>query len=186
MKKSRSKEIRKLFLQLMALMLRVDSLLLDVWARNKGCLTLDEWNEADHPRNPDGTFGNGGGKISTAKTLNDKICIEADRELHERNLLHDSEKLLPSEPIKITDYSSHAKDQIKKRNVTKEEVQSFVNNAFCMVQQSVDKFNFISDDGCSVVIKSGRVVTVIPKSYYDEEMLEKIEVVKKWMQKKTT
>jgi hypothetical protein len=53
-----------------------------------------------------------------------------------------------------------------------------------MIQQSKDKFEFITEDGTTVAIDSGRLVTVMRKEDYDEPMKKKVEVILSWTKKK--
>ena len=112
------------------------------------------------------------------------IYSRIETELREKGLLNPSEYVMPPKSIDIREASEHAKDRLKKRNITMEDAQHYVDSAMVMIQQSKDKFNFIAEDGCSYVLESGRLVSVISKADYDSFMKQKVEVIESWLKKK--
>ena len=145
----------------------------------------NEFQESDHPRAPDGKFGSGGAKNSGEEAgKSSKIYSRIEGELRGKGLLNSSEQVMSPKPINISGASDHAKDALKKRHITMEDAQHYVDSAMVMIQQSKDKFNFVAEDGCSYVLESGRLVSVISKADYDPLMRQKIEVIESWLKKK--
>lgn len=146
------------------------------------------WNESEHPRRDDGKFGNGSGE-SNKSTGNhsDKNGImykNIDSELKSLGLLHDSECVMEPKYIKVEAISIHAEQRLKSRGISREIAQKYIDESMAMIQQSKDKYNFIAKDGSSIVLESGRLISVIPKEYFDPEMARKVEVIEKWIKKK--
>lgn len=152
-------------------------------------LTEDaDFAESDHPRDDDGKFSSSGGENTKEELKNSsenaKIYSEVGNELRQKGLLNKSETLMQPKPIQITEMAVHAKDRLKERGITVSEAQEYVDTALVMIKQSNDKYNFIAKDGCSYVLESGRLISVVPKEYFDKNMLEKVKVIEKWLKKK--
>jgi len=153
-------------------------------------LTTDaDFKEEDHPRDKDGKFS-GGSKGNSSKNDSNE-CSESsiiysgiEHELKEKQLLNPSECVMEPKPVKIKAASRHAEERLKQRGITLADAQHYVDTAMVMIQQSPDKFNYVAKDGCSYVLESGRLVSVIPKANYDPEMRQKVEVIESWLKKK--
>lgn len=155
---------------------------------------LDEKVDANGYHHDDlGLFtGDGGGGTKSSKNNlksswdDGNIYKNIDDDLHKAGLLNDSEKVRSPIPIKIKRPTpgSHGYKRLADRGVTLEQAQSYVDNALVMIQQSKDKFEFITEDGTTVAIDSGRLVTVMRKEDYDEPMNKKVEVILSWTKKK--
>lgn len=63
------------------------------------------------------------------------------------------------------------------RGVTQEMVNSWVQNGKSLVQGGGSKHLFFSPEGAAVVGTDGYLVTVIPKSYYDDAYKELSEAL---------
>jgi hypothetical protein len=83
---------------------------LDVWivtAHNRSFDTLDEWNEEDHPRDPNGEFANGGGPAKSARDLY-KETKGTDKQVNERLVQESGVKVVyPTDP-KLHDDANEA------------------------------------------------------------------------------
>lgn len=170
----------------------------DIWRT----IVDDAWNPACHPRAKNGQFSKGHGARSGLRANkhdrrtpivknnlklaegNGKIYKNMERDLRSRGLLNDTEAVMRPVPIKIIDPGKHGRKKMKERGVSLAEAQSYVDNALVMIQQTRDKFCFIAEDGTSVVLEEGRLVTVIKKADYDSEMRQKVSVILSWLRQK--
>ena len=77
-------------------------------------------------------------------------------------------------PVIVRDMNNHA----KKHGVTKEEAQSYINNAIVMFDQK-DRTLYVSSDGNAVVLnKELRVISAYGKEKFDYSMKCILEVLK--------
>ncbi len=64
--------------------------------------------------------------------------------------------------------STHALERMNERGVTKKMAESWVENGKALSQNNGSKHLFFSKEGAAVVANDGTLVTVIPKSKYDD------------------
>lgn len=150
--------------------------------------TTDSWEEWKHPRKENGQFGRGntaGSKALNKPDKSDNVSLEKvqgiEKELRKLGVLHAGETVECPDHIKITDVSDHARERMKERNITMEMAQGYVDNALIKIRQSKDKAQYLAEDGTSIVVKSGRLITSFSKNEYDEPTRKKVEVAKKWL-----
>lgn len=149
-------------------------------------LTVDgDFREGDHPRDKDGKFAGGESKEDGNNSGQSGIIYtKIETELRDKGLLRKSEKVMEPKSVTINDATDHAKEMLEKRHITMEDAQHYVDTAMVMIKQSPDKYNFVAKDGCSYVLESGKLVSIISKAEYDPPMKRKIEVIEEWMNKK--
>lgn len=105
------------------------------------------------------------------------VYEEIDRELKERGLIGETSVVLEPKPIKILDLCDHARKRCKDRNATMEIAQRYIDSAVVMIKQSKDKYEFISEDGSSVILDFGLLVTVIPRANYTVRQKARMQVI---------
>jgi WXG100 family type VII secretion target len=74
----------------------------------------------------------------------------------------------PGTQINWSNSSNHALERMQERGVTKEMADSWVENGKALSQNNGSKHLFFSKEGAAVVANDGTLVTVIPKSKYDD------------------
>ncbi|SEI79682.1 WXG100 family type VII secretion target [Paenibacillus polymyxa] len=74
----------------------------------------------------------------------------------------------PGTQINWSNSSNHALERMQERGVTKEMADSWVENGKTLSQNNGSKHLFFSKEGAAVVANDGTLVTVIPKSKYDD------------------
>ena len=120
-------------------------------------------------------------KIGTKYTDSDIIYEIIDAELHEIGLIQGHSRLLAPKRVKIQGIAAHAMRRLQERNATPELAQHYIDTAIAMIQESKDKFEFIAEDGSSVILDYGKLLTVIPREYFTETQIKKVEVIEKWL-----
>ena len=100
-----------------------------------------------------------------------------DRELKKQGLVQAPSVVLKPMSINILDVAEHAIQRFKDRNATKEMAQHYIDTALVMIKESKDKYEFIAEDGSSVILEYGKLLTVIPKSSYTEKQIKKVQVI---------
>ena len=100
-----------------------------------------------------------------------------DRELKKEKLVGDSSVVLEPKPIKIKGFAKHALQRFKDRKATEEMAQHYIDTALIMVKESKDKYEFVSEDGSSVILEYGKLLTVIPRANYTVNQEAKMEVI---------
>lgn len=86
------------------------------------------------------------------------------------------------EIISYKSIHKHALNRMKKRNVSEDEAKGYMYNARIMFKQSNgDKFAYYSNDGSSTIVKSEELmVTVFPKSWFDDGANKILEVLDRY------
>ncbi|NMO96712.1 pre-toxin TG domain-containing protein [Paenibacillus lemnae] len=74
----------------------------------------------------------------------------------------------PGTKIDWSKVSSHGMERMNERGVTKEMAELWVENGKALSQNNGKKHLFFSEEGAAVVANDGTLVTVIPKSKYDD------------------
>ncbi|MDP9676562.1 hypothetical protein J2W97_002557 [Paenibacillus jamilae] len=74
----------------------------------------------------------------------------------------------PGTQIDWSNSSNHALERMQERGVTKEMADSWMENGKTLSQNNGSKHLFFSKEGAAVVANDGTLVTVIPKSKYDD------------------
>lgn len=155
-------------------------------AQNKGLQrTNDAWEENKHPRKSNGQFGRG----ETTKTRNlnksgkcdnveNRKIQQIGKELRTLGLLHSGETVENPDHIKITDINDHARERMNERHITLQMAQDYVDHALIKIRQSKDKAQYLAEDGTSIVVESGRLITSFTKAEYDIPTRRKVEVAK--------
>jgi len=100
-----------------------------------------------------------------------------DKKLKEANIIHEPSKVLKPKPIKIKGCAKHALQRFVDRKATEEMAQHYIDTALIMIKESKDKYEFVSEDGSSVILEYGKLLTVIPRDNYTVEQEAKMEVI---------
>ncbi|MDP4097660.1 WXG100 family type VII secretion target [Paenibacillus sp. P96] len=74
----------------------------------------------------------------------------------------------PGTKIEWSKVSTHGIERMNERGVTKEMAEFWVENGKALSQNNGSKHLFFSEEGAAVVANDGTLVTVIPKSKYDD------------------
>ena len=111
----------------------------------------------------------------------DKDYSNVNKILKERGLIHSPSEALRPARVEVKGFSKHAEQRLLERGITKEEAQRYIDTALLMIKESRDKFEYIAEDGSSVVLEYGKLITVIPKEYYDERHSKILEVILEWL-----
>jgi len=83
--------------------------------------------------------------------------------------------------VEIQSINSHAEKRLKERGITKEDAQSYINNAMIMFEQKEKIRLYISNDGNSaVLIRGTELITAYPAKDFDNTIKIIIEEVKKY------
>jgi hypothetical protein len=88
-------------------------------------------------------------------------------------------------PIKIELISPYAESRLKERGITKEDAQSYIDNAMVMFEQrGNDRRLYVSNDGNAAVLVEGKLlITAYPSKDFDPGMKQIINEVKKYANK---
>ena len=80
----------------------------------------------------------------------------------------------PDVEVDWSQYFQHGLEQMEKRGLTKEMVDSFVKKA--LSQSNGEKFAFVTKEGSAVVTKDGKLITAWGSDDFDNNM---VEIIKK-------
>ena len=112
----------------------------------------------------------------------DTIYSDIDGELRDKGIKAELGKAMKPFPITITGIDPHARKRLEQRGVKLEEAQKYVDDAVvCFKQNKGAKHAFYSKSGASVVLKDGKLATVIKDTNYDKNALEIMKVVSKYV-----
>ena len=68
--------------------------------------------------------------------------------------------------------SLHSKDKLKERNISKSDVEKWVENGVSVEQIKDNKYAFVTKEGVAIVRKDGKLITAWSSNDFDKEMLE--------------
>lgn len=68
--------------------------------------------------------------------------------------------------------SIHSEDKLKERNISKSDVEKWVENGIPVEQIKNNKYAFVTKEGVAVVRKDGKFITAWSAIYFDKDMLE--------------
>lgn len=112
----------------------------------------------------------------------DTIYSDIDAELRDIGIKVEIGKAIKPFPVTITGIDPHARKRLEQRGIKIEEAQKYVDEAIvCFEQNKGQKHAFYSKSGASVVIKGGKLITVMKEADYDKNANEIIKVVSKYV-----
>jgi SPP1 gp7 family putative phage head morphogenesis protein len=112
----------------------------------------------------------------------DTIYSDIDAELRDKGIKAEIGKAMKPFPVTITGIDPHARKRLEQRGITIEEAQKFVDEAIiCFEQNKGQKHAFYSRSGASVVLKDGKLITVLKEENFDKNAQEIIKVVSKYV-----
>jgi hypothetical protein len=79
--------------------------------------------------------------------------------------------------LSIRELDPHAIERMAERGVSSGELESTVAEPLIILQQTEDKFLFLSDSACVVVTRDGRVITTYPAANFDARIKEILKYV---------
>ena len=81
----------------------------------------------------------------------------------------------PGIKVDWSQYAEHGFERLTQRGMSKELVNSIVENGKALSQNNGTKFAFVTKRGVVVVSKNGKLITAWPSSYFNDAMIEIIE-----------
>lgn len=138
----------------------------------------------DQERNPNGTFKKENNSFKGVDNGGESDYNEIKKEIKNNPIISDkigiAEKPIP---VDIKSYHKHALKRMEKRNITKEDAQSFVDTSLIAFNQNTAEA-YYSSSGVSVVRKSdSQLITTFDEKDFDESAKEIIKVANKYGKK---
>lgn len=149
-------------------------LVTDAWPAFDGDIP---WDESKHPRSDDGKFGEGGGAENHVDKLGERYYTEIGKKvdaLKEKGLLNEAFGI-PTKaiPVKISSVNKHG----LKHGVTREEAQSFIDNARIMMNQG-NRNLYISQDGnAAILTENKRLISAYKREDFDPGIKALMEAI---------
>ena len=69
-------------------------------------------------------------------------------------------------------FAAHGWERMAERGITKDMVESIIQNGKVLSQNGGNKFAYITPEGVAVISKEGKLITAWGRQYFDENMIE--------------
>ena len=83
----------------------------------------------------------------------------------------------PGTKVDWTQYAEHGYERLAQRGMSKELVDSIVNNGKALSQNGGAKYAFVTKEGVAVVSQEGKLITAWSNSFFDDTMKEIVKAL---------